>query len=192
MSDTQRQKKIDIILFKVEACYPGEFDPAALDSWHDALKDYDVDEISAAFTHYVKNTIKPFLPVIGQIVQIIEKTRKPVQPIEDRAMQEWRKVILAIRQRGRDKGRPIFKDKITNHLLATQFSWERLCNMEVDNEHWEQKRWTEAFASVDEDHVDQLLIEATDRLKQLAAPIGGIDGDNQDKEISGKADTAST
>jgi hypothetical protein len=175
MSQDQNRKEIDRLLTSMAIYYDKDLPLVAIDIYHELWSEFNMDEIKAACTFHMK-TCK-FFPKASEICEII-KARRPNQSIEARALQEWRKVILAIRQRGEHRGPPQFKDKITNYLIATQFSWQRLCNMLVDKEEWEQKRWCESFELVDEETINQVLIEQNKELKKLTAPIGEIDGDN--------------
>jgi hypothetical protein len=171
--DIQRAKQIDSLLFRTEACYSGEFDPAAIDLWHESLGGYKVSDISAAFSIHIKQC--KFLPKISEIIEILNNNLGPVLKIEVRAQAEWRKVMLAVRQRGLNRGSPEFKDPITRHLVQAQFNWEYLCGFQAKDMNWEQKRWCEAYELASEIDLDQLRIESKSRIKKIVGPIGGND-----------------
>ena len=166
----KRAREIDSILFNVEACYPNaEFNPASLDLWHRALAEYDIDEISKAFTAHVKKS--RFLPTIAEIVTILEENRSPPINLEARAQQQWRVVIRTVRQIGLKEGPPRFADPITENLIRTQFSWEYLCNCRIENQNWEQKRWCEAYKLAAEIHRDLLRLEVPEQVLRLVDRI---------------------
>jgi hypothetical protein len=168
-TDSSRSQQIDGILFKTEACYPGDLDSMSLDIWHEALAEFDIEEISKAFTIHVKQS--KFLPVISEIIQIIEHNKGPQVSIEARAQQQWRVVMTAVRQRGLNQGAPIFADPITANFVKTQFRWTYLCEIKEQDEKWEQKRWCEAFELAIECHPDLKQIDALANVKELAANV---------------------
>ena len=103
-----RSRQIDSILFKAEACYHNaQFDPNSIDVWHEALAEYDIADISAAFTVHVKQS--RFLPTVAEIILIIKGGKDPQISIEARALQQWRVVMSAVRKYGINKP-PKFAD----------------------------------------------------------------------------------
>ena len=168
-TDDSRSRQIDSILFKTEACYPSaEFDPASLDVWHEALMEFDIEEITKAFSIHVKEC--KFLPVISEIIDIIKKNKGPQISIQSRAQQQWRIVLNAVATKGQNNP-PTFSDPITANLVRTQFRWPYLCDMKQENENWEQKRWCEAFELAIESHPDMKQIEVSAKVKELAANV---------------------
>lgn len=164
-----RSRQIDSILFKTEACYPaGEFGPASIDVWHEALAEFDIEEISMAFSNHVKES--RFLPTISEIVDRIKKNKRPQVSIEARAQRQWRIVLTAVARHGRAKP-PVFADPITAKLVKSQFRWQYLCDMKQENENWEQKRWCEAFELAVEAHPDMKQIDAPHQVQKLANKI---------------------
>lgn len=168
----KRMSELDAILYLTEACYPGEFNQASIDVWHKCLAEYRISEISAAFTIYVKSAKKPFLPVISEIITILENNRGPTLSIESRAQAEWRKVMLAVQQRGLNRGAPEFKNPITRHLVQAQFNWSYLCGFLEKDMNWEQKRWCEAYELASEIDLDQLKIDSVKSIQKLITRIG--------------------
>jgi len=164
MKNTDREKQIDSIMFRVESCYAGDFDPNSFDIWHDVLSRYAVDDISAAFTTHVKKS--KFLPTISEIVAIIEERQVPRICIEAEAEQQWRLVLSTL-------GRGKYDDPVTAHLCKRQFNNNYLRNMLEKNENWEQKRFCKAYELAAELHKNNLQIENVhpDILK-LAEGIG--------------------
>lgn len=168
-TDDSRSLQIDKILFKTEACYSGaEFDSASLDVWHDALAEFEIEEISAALRIHIKES--KFLPKISEIIDIIEKNKGPQISIQSRAQQQWRIVLSAVATQGKNNP-PTFSDPITANLVKTQFRWQYLCDMKQENENWEQKRWCEAFELAIESHPDMKQIEVSAKVKELAANV---------------------
>jgi hypothetical protein len=162
-----RSRQIDSILFKTEACYPAaEFDPASIDVWHEALAEFDIEEISTAFSTHVKES--KFLPTISEIIHIIKSTKGPQTSIDARAQQQWRVVMDAVRRYGYRRGAPLFADPITANLIRTQFRWTYLCEIQEQDENWEQKRWCEAFELAEEVHPDMKQIEVSPQVGKLA------------------------
>ena len=177
-----RAREMDSILFNAEACYPNaEFNPASLDLWHQALAEYDIDEISTAFTAHVKKN--RFLPTIAEIVTILEDKRSPPINLEARAQAQWRVVMQAVRMVGLENGAPCFADPITDNLIRTQFSWEYLCSSRIENENWGQKLWCEAYQLSAEIHWDLLRLEIPEQVLRLVdripKPVAGNDRRHQ-------------
>ena len=161
-----RSRQIDSILFKTEACYPAaEFDPASIDVWHEALAEFDIEEISKAFSIHVKKS--KFLPTISEIIDIIKKNKGPQISIEARAQRQWRTVLAAVVTHGRANP-PTFTDPITANLVKTQFRWPYLCDMKQENENWEQKRWCKAYDLAAEVYPNLLQIEVAPQVGKLA------------------------
>ena len=162
--ETEKARQLDNLLFQIEACYPhAAFDMNALDKWHAALADYEIPEISHALTIHLKRS--RYLPTIAEVIQIIEETRNPIT-VEARSQQQWRVVMSAVRQFGKNRP-PQFSDPITANLVRTQFRWSYLCEIEEVNEKWEQKRWCEAFELAADLHKDLVQVEAPSRLHAL-------------------------
>ena len=160
-----RSRQIDSILFKAEACYHNaQFDPNSIDVWHEALAEYDIADISAAFTVHVKQS--RFLPTVAEIIQIIKGVKDPQISIEARALQQWRVVVSAVRKYGTNKP-PQFTDPITANLVRKQFRWSYLCGIEESKENWEQKRWCEAYDLAAEIHKDLLTLDVPRQVRKL-------------------------
>ena len=70
-----RTRQLDVILFRTEACYPAAFEPASLKVWHEALADYEILDISVAFTIHLKPS--QYLPVIAGIIESLRKNQPP-------------------------------------------------------------------------------------------------------------------
>jgi hypothetical protein len=165
---------IDKILTIMAIYYDKSLVDTTVDLYHELLADYDPEEISAACKIYMKASGKGvFYPKASEIIQIITDNHGPVLSIESRAQTEWRKVMLAVRQRGLNRGAPEFKDAITKHLIQAQFNWEYLCGFQAKDMNWEQKRWCEAYELASEIDLDQLRIDSAANIKKLIAPIGG-------------------
>ena len=130
----KRSREIDSILFKAETCYPNaEFDPSSFEVWHLALAEFEIEEISTAFSTHIKES--KFLPTISEIIDIIKKNKGPQISIEARAQQQWRIVLAAVVTHGRANP-PTFTDPITANLVKTQFRWPYLCDMRQENENY--------------------------------------------------------
>lgn len=164
-----RSRQIDSILFKTEACYPGqEFDPVSIAVWHEALAEYETSDIAEAFSKHIKGSI--YLPKICEILALLKENKEPKISIDARSQREWRTVITAIAENGRARP-PIFSDPITAYLVRTQFRWSFLCDMKQENENWEEKRWCEAYKLASEAHPNLKQIEAPHNVQELARSI---------------------
>lgn len=169
MTET-RTKTIDKMLMAMAIVYDKDLPDAAIDLYHELLAPYPVELISAACHNCMTNS--KWFPRPAEIIEQIRIAQGPQLSIDSRAQGEWRKVLTAVRQRGRSAGAPKFNDPITAHLVATQFNWVHLCEMREDNENWYEKRWCDAFALASELDLDQLRIIMSDDLKKLTGNIG--------------------
>jgi len=166
----KRSREIDSILFKAETCYPNaEFDPSSFEVWHLVLAEFEIEEISTAFSTHIKES--KFLPTISEIFHIIKRNKGQQTSIEARTQQQWWLVMKAVRQRGLSRGAPLFADPVTANLVKTQFRWTYLCEIKEPDEKWEQKRWCEAFELAIECHPDLKQIDALANVKELAANV---------------------
>lgn len=165
-----RTAKIDKTITLMAIYYDKDLTGITIDLYHELWADYDPDEIAPACMIHMK--ANKFFPRASEIIDIITNNRGPVLSIETRAQAEWRKVMLAVRQRGLNRGAPEFKNPITRHLVQAQFNWSYLCGFLEKDMNWEQKRWCEAYELASEIDLDQLKIDSAKSIQKLIAPIG--------------------
>jgi len=111
----ERTRQFDIVLYRTEACYPGDFEPAAIPVWHIALADYPILDISAAFTIHIKQS--PYLPTIAEIIEILRKNQPPKLQIDRNAGLKRHTVPV-------EKIRAL-ADKIGHRIKATETEEQR-------------------------------------------------------------------
>jgi len=134
------------------------------------LKEYDFDEFKEAMNQ-VCRSIK-FWPRPSEIIMAVEKNRENMPAIEIRAEIQWRIVIDAVRKNGLNK--PVnFDDPITQHIVSRGFSWQYLCDINIKNENWEQKRFCRSYELASKAWETNPQIEQMpDRVKKLVRGIG--------------------
>ena len=172
MNEKERRIQIDGILVKLTLYYDKELPDSILNMYNSMLSNVDLNDLSQACTQWVAT--KKWFPKISELLDIVNANRtvKAVS-LESRAQQQWRLVLTAVRQRGIAKGAPKFDDPVTNVVVRNHFSWNYLCNMEVDNLNWEMDRFTKAYELAAEQSADNLQIEnAPAKVLRLIKDIG--------------------
>lgn len=168
---SNRATELDKILLGMALYYDKEMNSAVVSIYHELLADFNLDEIKAACSIWMKSN--RFYPKVNKIIGIIEKNRGPTISIESRAQQQWRIVLSTL-------GRGPFKDPITAYLCKHQFRHSYLRNMLEVNEHWEEKRWCKAFALSGEIGEERLQLEAPEAVLQLTDGVFKLAFDERD------------
>jgi hypothetical protein len=96
-----------------------------------------------------------FFPKPAELIEFIAAQHEPQISIEAVAEQQWRLVLSSL-------GSGDFDDPVTAHLCKRQFAYRYLQNLLETNEHWEQKRFCEAYRLASEYHPGDLQIEQVD------------------------------
>ena len=170
MKEKTRSEIFDQIIYRAESCYQTCLNETALQTYQEAMAEYPIEDISAAFTVHIKKS--KYFPTIAEIIAIIEKNHNPIQ-IESRSRVQWRQVVDSVRQRGLNRGAPRFADAVTDYLVKHEFNWRRLCEMTETEMHWEEKRWHESFAMAADLEHDLKRLEAPEKVMAMLEPIGG-------------------
>ena len=165
-SARDRARQLDAILAIMSLYYGHSLQSSIVKIYHDMLAEYPIEQIKAACRDRI--TVSPFFPKISDILEAIKKQRPPPVSLESRAQQQWQIVMDAVQRRGLNAGPPAFDDPITTALVAYQFTWARLCNLNSADLQWEEKRWSEAFALAAERSADQLAPPAPAKVIKLA------------------------
>ena len=164
-ANSKRITQLDKVLLGMALYYEREMDDALVNIYHELLAEYDIEDIKAACNIWMKT--QKWFPKASELIEIINNNRGAAISIESRAQQQWRHVVSMVRARGLTRGKPIFADPITEHLVRTQFRWSYLCGIEEAKENWEEKRWCEAYDLAAEIHKNLLTIEVPKQVSGL-------------------------
>ena len=134
------------------------------------LREYNFDEFKNAMNRVCRKA--KFWPRPSEIIDAIEKNKENPIKLESRAEMQWRLVIDAVRKNGLN--RPIhFDDPITRHIVSRGFSWQYLCDINIKNENWEQKRFCRSYELLSEQwERDPQIEQMPDGVKKLVGGIG--------------------
>jgi hypothetical protein len=120
------KKQFLSVINAVMSVYGKEVSPTGLQVWWAALEEYPFNEVTRAFTSYVKSADSgTFPPKPADIIRMIDGT------VQEKSVMAWSKVMEGIRHAGAYRS-VCFDDPIINLVLQDMGGWPKICGSTVD------------------------------------------------------------
>lgn len=131
---------MDAIFARMIAYYQIELSNSVISLYHDALEQYQIDDIKRACGEHIRES--KWFPKISELC---DRLKQHVPKIESNADQQAAIVLNEIRHCGYHHT-PTWEDPITAHLFSRRFNFQSLCDTLKESENkWFVKEFKEAY-----------------------------------------------
>ena len=168
MQDNDKTRFAEIMLGLAEN-FSAALTKAGLSMRFDALREFTIDQISAAANKILKNRTMMGMPTVAEFIVAINGGR---ENSENAASLQVNAVMQQIRQIG-SYGQPVFDDPITKKLMSSRWSWRSVCSMTEVELKWWAKEFSDAYQAFQKNE-NQLAIENNELSPKLRLLVGGI------------------
>ncbi len=146
-------KRFAILFYGLAEEYGGQITKNGVNLKFEALKEYTINDISKAASWIVKNRGKTFppIPTVQEFQEVLNKLSGNLEG-KAKAELECDKVLQNLKYWGRECP-TVFKDKTTQYLMTSRWTFHQLGMMKDDDLKWWRKDFIQAYKEIDEQDV---------------------------------------